>query len=157
MHSAHHWCLTGWPTANCCTALPKLRVVAPSFPPTPSHPLLNLTPRLLLPDAPCTHTGTQQGSAGFGVQANALLRKSATYQKRNVRTNICLLSSPIFFCLLLLIIKLLVDNIFLTGEDFEVRTPAPAVLARALRSSGLAAGLSASWCCNEAHFPTPSP
>ncbi|GFR42637.1 hypothetical protein Agub_g3573 [Astrephomene gubernaculifera] len=57
-------------------------------------------------------------AAGFGPQANALLRKSATYQKRNVRTNICLLSSPIFFCILLLIIKQLVNNVFFTGQDF---------------------------------------
>lgn len=62
-------------------------------------------------------------AASFGAQANALLRKSATYQKRNVRTNICLLSSPIFFCLLLLIIRILVNNVFLTGPDFEVRLP----------------------------------
>ncbi|KXZ51666.1 hypothetical protein GPECTOR_11g119 [Gonium pectorale] len=58
-------------------------------------------------------------AAGFGAQANALLRKSATYQKRNVRTNICLLSSPIFFCLILLFIKILVDRLFLAGVDFE--------------------------------------
>ncbi|KAG2490617.1 hypothetical protein HYH03_011009 [Edaphochlamys debaryana] len=58
-------------------------------------------------------------SAGFGAQANALLRKSAVYQKRNVRTNICLLSSPIFFCLILLFIKILVNRVFLTGVDFE--------------------------------------
>ncbi|PNH11475.1 ABC transporter A family member 12 [Tetrabaena socialis] len=58
-------------------------------------------------------------TATFGAQANALLRKSATYQKRNVRTNICLLSSPIFFCVILLIIKLLINNVFLSGPDFE--------------------------------------
>ncbi|KAG2425810.1 hypothetical protein HXX76_013435 [Chlamydomonas incerta] len=58
-------------------------------------------------------------AASFGAQANALLRKSATYQKRNVRTNICLLSSPIFFCLLLLFIRILVNKVFLTGPDFE--------------------------------------
>ncbi|GLC69187.1 hypothetical protein PLESTF_000800000 [Pleodorina starrii] len=58
-------------------------------------------------------------AAGFGTQANALLRKSAVYQKRNVCTNICLLSSPIFFCIILLIIKLLVDRLLLMNDDFK--------------------------------------
>ncbi|GIL45991.1 hypothetical protein Vafri_3095 [Volvox africanus] len=58
-------------------------------------------------------------AAGFGTQANALLRKSAVYQKRNVGTNICLLSSPIFFCLILLAIKIVVDKLFLTQDNFK--------------------------------------
>jgi hypothetical protein len=36
----------------------------------------------------------KKSGASFGSQANALLRKSATYQKRNIGTNVCLLSSP---------------------------------------------------------------
>lgn len=59
--------------------------------------------------------------ASFKTQANALLRKSAIYQKRNIGTNCCLLSAPIFFCLLLLLIRILVNTLFLSGPNFEVR------------------------------------
>ncbi|GIL71728.1 hypothetical protein Vretimale_837 [Volvox reticuliferus] len=58
-------------------------------------------------------------AAGFGTQANALFRKSAVYQRRNVGTNICLVSSPIFFCIILLAIKIIVDKLFLTQDSFK--------------------------------------
>lgn len=59
------------------------------------------------------------GSASFGKQANALLRKSTVYQKRNICTNICLLTAPIIFSVLLLIIQALINNVFLSGSDYE--------------------------------------
>lgn len=67
-----------------------------------------------------SHMLCAQG-ASFKTQANALLRKSAIYQKRNIGTNCCLLSAPIFFCLLLLLIRILVNTLFLSGPNFEVR------------------------------------
>mmetsp|Transcript_40231 Transcript_40231/g.119957 ORF Transcript_40231/g.119957 Transcript_40231/m.119957 type:complete len:1026 (-) Transcript_40231:846-3923(-) len=57
--------------------------------------------------------------ATFKEQSNALLRKSTVYQKREICTNVCLLSAPIFFSILLLVIQLLINNLFLTGPDFE--------------------------------------
>ena len=41
----------------------------------------------------------------FGSQANALLRKSASYQQRIICTNVCLFSVPLLFCILLFIIR----------------------------------------------------
>jgi hypothetical protein len=59
--------------------------------------------------------------ATFGTQAGALFRKNAVYQRRNWCSNVCLLSAPIFFCLLLFIIQVLVNRLLLAGEDYEVR------------------------------------
>jgi hypothetical protein len=58
--------------------------------------------------------------ATFGTQAGALFRKNAVYQRRNWCSNVCLLSAPIFFCLLLFIIQVLVNRLLLAGEDYEV-------------------------------------
>lgn len=55
----------------------------------------------------------------FKNQANALLRKNIVYQRRNIWSNCCLISAPILFCLLLLAIRLLVNNLLLDGEDFK--------------------------------------
>ncbi len=81
-----------------------------------------------------THiNGAANGSAGtadmavqrttFKAQANALLRKSTVYQRRNCGSNCCLLSAPIFFCVLLLVIQTAVNRLLLTGENFTVRSP----------------------------------
>lgn len=98
--------------------------------------------------APRTTPGNPQAPSSFKFQANALLRKSATYQKRNVCTNICLLSSPIFFCVLLLIIKLLVNNLFLSGDDFKVPRPPvpPAVRACSIRPLATYGSMRFVWC-----------
>ncbi|XP_010242394.1 PREDICTED: ABC transporter A family member 7-like [Nelumbo nucifera] len=50
------------------------------------------------------------GPASFMTQANALLRKNLTFQKRNLRTNIRLIAFPFFLCLLLVLIQSLVDS-----------------------------------------------
>ncbi|DBA75618.1 TPA: hypothetical protein ACH3X2_009057 [Trebouxia sp. C0005] len=48
--------------------------------------------------------------ATFGTQANALCRKNLVYQKRNTRSNCCIILSPIFVSLLLLVIQVAVDH-----------------------------------------------
>lgn len=50
------------------------------------------------------------GPASFWTQANALLRKNLTFQKRNIKTNIRLISFPFVLCLLLVLIQSLVDH-----------------------------------------------
>jgi hypothetical protein len=63
-----------------------------------------------------------QPAGGFAIQANALLRKSLTYQKRNVCTNICLVSSPILFCAILFVLKLLVNGFVSDKDENNVRS-----------------------------------
>ncbi|KAI4336022.1 hypothetical protein L6164_014600 [Bauhinia variegata] len=50
------------------------------------------------------------GPASFWTQANALLRKNLTFQKRNIGTNIRLILFPLVLCLLLAIIQVLIDR-----------------------------------------------
>lgn len=51
-------------------------------------------------------------------QVNALVRKSLTYQKKNVSTNICVLVTPIIIIGLLAAIQRLIDNANkLSAED----------------------------------------
>lgn len=70
------------------------------------------------------HNGGRVSTAGRGAtfrnQANALLRKNGVYQRRNWCSNICLLSAPILFCLVLFALQMVVNKLLLTGEDFEV-------------------------------------
>ncbi|PIA27921.1 hypothetical protein AQUCO_07400037v1 [Aquilegia coerulea] len=49
-------------------------------------------------------------SASFATQANALLRKNLIFQKRNLKTNIGLVTFPFLLCILLFLIQTLVDN-----------------------------------------------
>lgn len=60
-------------------------------------------------------------AASLRAQANALYRKNAVYQRRNMCSNVCLLSAPIFFCLMLLAVQVAINRLLLTGEDYEVR------------------------------------
>ncbi|XP_027367022.1 ABC transporter A family member 7-like isoform X2 [Abrus precatorius] len=48
--------------------------------------------------------------ASFWTQANALLRKNLTFQKRNVKTTVRLIMFPFVLCLLLLLMQKLIDN-----------------------------------------------
>ncbi|KAK7411461.1 hypothetical protein VNO78_02894 [Psophocarpus tetragonolobus] len=48
--------------------------------------------------------------ASFWTQANALLRKNLTFQKRNVKTNVRLIMFPFFLCLLLVLLQTLVER-----------------------------------------------
>ncbi|KAL4348892.1 hypothetical protein GQ457_17G016910 [Hibiscus cannabinus] len=50
------------------------------------------------------------GPASFWTQANALLRKNLTFQKRNMWTNVRLISFPIFFCVLFVVLQSVLDN-----------------------------------------------
>uniref|UniRef100_A0A1S4DEV6 ABC transporter A family member 7-like n=1 Tax=Nicotiana tabacum TaxID=4097 RepID=A0A1S4DEV6_TOBAC len=50
------------------------------------------------------------GPASFWTQANALLRKNLTFQKRDVKSNIRLILVPIVLCLLLVLIQNLVNK-----------------------------------------------
>jgi hypothetical protein len=69
--------------------------------------------------------GVSRGqSASLPAQANALYRKNAVYQRRNMCSNVCLLSAPIFFCLMLLAVQVAINRLLLTGEDYEVRRAA---------------------------------
>ncbi|KAI4374543.1 hypothetical protein MLD38_012525 [Melastoma candidum] len=50
------------------------------------------------------------GPASYWTQANALLRKNLTYQKRNKKTTIRLISYPFILCLLLVLLQGLVNH-----------------------------------------------
>lgn len=50
------------------------------------------------------------GSSSFWTQANALFRKNLTYQRRNNRSNIRLISFPIVLCLLLVLLQAVINN-----------------------------------------------
>ena len=63
---------------------------------------------MLLVSYTLTRSGCLQ--ATFGTQANALCRKNLVYQKRNTRSNCCIILSPIFVSLLLLVIQVAVDH-----------------------------------------------
>ncbi|XP_050379018.1 ABC transporter A family member 7-like isoform X3 [Argentina anserina] len=53
---------------------------------------------------------SNHGRASFWTRANALLRKSLTFQKRNMKQNVRLVSVPIFLCIMLLLIQILVNH-----------------------------------------------
>ncbi len=51
------------------------------------------------------------------------------FQRRNAKSNCCLLSAPIAFCVLLFVIQMVVNRLLLGREDFKVmRYPWPRVL-----------------------------
>ncbi|KAJ0048615.1 hypothetical protein Pint_15237 [Pistacia integerrima] len=56
-------------------------------------------------------------AAGFGTQANALLRKNLTFQKRNVKANIRLVAFPIVLCLLILALQIVFDKLVNNNDD----------------------------------------
>ncbi|KAJ0106578.1 hypothetical protein Patl1_17829 [Pistacia atlantica] len=56
-------------------------------------------------------------AAGFGTQANALLRKNLTFQKRNVKANIRLVAFPIVLCLLISAIQIVFDKLLNNNDD----------------------------------------
>ncbi|KAK9090674.1 hypothetical protein Sjap_023851 [Stephania japonica] len=53
---------------------------------------------------------SSHGPASFFTQANALLRKNITFQKRNMRSNAVLVAFPLFLCLLLVLIQGIVNT-----------------------------------------------
>ncbi|MCO5597007.1 hypothetical protein L7F22_051079 [Adiantum nelumboides] len=54
----------------------------------------------------------QTQATSFATQANALLRKNLTFQKRNKKTNGCIITFPFFLCLLLFGLQLGINAIF---------------------------------------------
>ncbi|KAJ4900283.1 ABC2-like protein 16 [Raphanus sativus] len=57
------------------------------------------------------------GQASFWTQANALLRKNLTYQRKHIWTNVRLVLVPLFLCLLLLSIQLLIEALMNKVSD----------------------------------------
>ncbi|KAM0906093.1 hypothetical protein ACQ4PT_017043 [Festuca glaucescens] len=51
-----------------------------------------------------------RGPAGFATQANALLRKNLCFQKRNLKTNVCITLFPILLCVLLVALQGAIDR-----------------------------------------------
>ncbi|KAJ3683353.1 hypothetical protein LUZ60_013580 [Juncus effusus] len=60
--------------------------------------------------SPSPSPGPTRGPASFATQANALLRKNLTFQKRNMKTNIGIISFPIMLCILLVVIQQVINN-----------------------------------------------
>ncbi|KAF3320383.1 ABC transporter A family member 7-like protein [Carex littledalei] len=52
----------------------------------------------------------ERGVASFSTQANALLRKNLTFQKRNVKSNACIVAYPVLICVLLIIMQSLINK-----------------------------------------------
>eukprot|EP00899_Mesostigma_viride_P019984 jgi/Mesvir1/27988/Mv20187-RA.1 len=46
----------------------------------------------------------------FRTQTNALFRKNLTFQKRNWRTNCCIVATPLLLCILLVLMQKAIDN-----------------------------------------------
>ncbi|KAG0592931.1 hypothetical protein KC19_1G291300 [Ceratodon purpureus] len=63
-------------------------------------------------------SGVTARQTSKATQANALFRKNLTFQKRNWRTNCCLVFFPIFLCILLVVIQTAINNL-LSGSDFQ--------------------------------------
>ncbi|XP_039688859.1 ABC transporter A family member 7 isoform X2 [Medicago truncatula] len=63
-------------------------------------------------------------SSSFCTQANALLRKNLTFQKRNVKTNIRLILLPLILCVLLVVLQHLIDSL-LDTPDFKCGCACP--------------------------------
>ncbi|XP_073389468.1 ABC transporter A family member 7 isoform X4 [Physcomitrium patens] len=53
----------------------------------------------------------------YRTQADALFRKNLTYQKRNWKTNSCMVCFPLTLCVLLVVIQVVVN--YLLGSDFQ--------------------------------------
>jgi hypothetical protein len=65
--------------------------------------------------------------SSFGTQAGALFKKNVVFQKRNYKSNCCLISAPILFCVLLFMIQTVVNRVLLNSDDFKVGAPGPAL------------------------------
>ncbi len=61
-----------------------------------------------------------QVAADFKTQARALFRKNVVFQRRNAKSNCCLLSAPIAFCVLLFLIQTIVNRVLLNSDDLKV-------------------------------------
>ncbi|XP_010443994.1 PREDICTED: ABC transporter A family member 12 [Camelina sativa] len=57
--------------------------------------------------------------ASFWTQANALLRKNLTYQRKHIWTNVRLILVPLFLCLILLAIQKVLDSLMKSISDMS--------------------------------------
>ncbi|KAM3751459.1 hypothetical protein ACB098_04G110800 [Castanea mollissima] len=62
------------------------------------------------------------GPASFWTQANALLRKNLTFQKRNMRTNILLVCYPALLCILIVVFQHVYDNVIKHAKKCDPTT-----------------------------------
>ncbi|KAJ7541144.1 hypothetical protein O6H91_10G048600 [Diphasiastrum complanatum] len=78
--------------------------------------MMEMTPRT----ASVRETDVQPNftSTSFATQTNALLRKNLTFQKRNWRTNACLVVFPLQLCIVLVVIQLLINSL-IGGSKFS--------------------------------------
>ncbi|KAK4568290.1 hypothetical protein RGQ29_003890 [Quercus rubra] len=66
--------------------------------------------------------GPSHGPASFRTQANALLRKNLTFQKRNMRTNILLVCYPALLCILIVVFQHVYDNVIKHAKKCDPKT-----------------------------------
>ncbi|XP_020242640.1 receptor kinase-like protein Xa21 [Asparagus officinalis] len=55
-------------------------------------------------------SSSSRGPASFSTQADALLRKNLIFQKRNTKTNACIISYPLVLCIIIVIIQVIVNK-----------------------------------------------
>ena len=73
--------------------------------------------------------------ASFALQGQALIVKSALQQKRAIKTNMCLLSAPLVFCMVVWLLQNVVMSLILASPNNQVQFSALHILW-----AGLAAG-----------------
>ncbi|KAK8930484.1 ABC transporter A family member 7 [Platanthera zijinensis] len=59
---------------------------------------------------PASPSPPHRAATSFATQANALLRKNLTFQKRNLVTNVGIISFPVFLCVLLVVLQGFIDR-----------------------------------------------
>ena len=77
-------------------------------------------PGVLLHIGGHTPGGQLRRMTEFAFQASALARKCAKQQLRAVKTNICLLVTPILFCMTLWVLQHVVTQLILQNSSFQV-------------------------------------
>lgn len=72
------------------------------------------------PPPPTRSRSSSSNTTSMRQQARALARKSFKLQAANLWANVCIVSAPILFCVLLLLLQLGMMKL-MSGEDFQVR------------------------------------
>lgn len=108
----------------------KAFVLSPCMPPIQIHPALHawqqgLQPALAVKLAlhfrlPAQQRTTPDSQGRLGLEANALVRKNLTWQKKAWGRNLCLLSAPVVICVFLLAIQRLIDNAINDSPEAKV-------------------------------------
>ncbi|KAL4523256.1 hypothetical protein Ndes2437B_g00384 [Nannochloris sp. 'desiccata'] len=60
---------------------------------------------------------TRKGKTSFSIQAKALLRKNLQQQRRAVCTNVFIVITPVFFCILLFVLQKVINNALDTPDN----------------------------------------